>query len=158
VNEEESPVRILSPAELLKARMEEDDKIDEEARFRDQLLKVLDEKAALEKKIRHMEGHGEGFYDVAVVVYTRTKAQDYRDAAALAEAQIRNALRDAAQQDPKTRTLFFSLERNGRVLGPVKLAHIEELERSAGNHSIKIQVSGAPYRYFERPPEDEDEV
>lgn len=130
----------------------------EEARLRAELLRVQEEKGALRAEVAKLKGHGPGTYDVAVVVFARLEAEDYRDAENIAGKALLQLIRDHAERQPETGTMALYAKHGPRTFGPVKIAKVDGLTSGAYESGVTPQPNSKHYRFWDLTPEQLEEM
>jgi hypothetical protein len=139
--------------------MEETATVEETIRYQQgEIDRLIAEKQELIKKIGVLEGYGHGTYDVALVVYTRVEdAQNYGDAASIANAALWQLIRNHGDQMPETGTLALYAKHGSKTFGPVKIAKVAEINTSSYDTGIIRRPGTAAYRFWDRTPEEIEE-
>lgn len=121
---------------------------------------LIEERDALRAEIAQLKGQTPGTYDVALVVYTRVEdAQDYGDAASIAEMALWQLIRNHGEQMPETGTLaLYAKHGSGKRLGPVKVAKIAEINTGGYDTGIIRKPGTAAYRFWDMTPEQLEEM
>lgn len=123
------------------------------------LQTLIDERDALRAEIRKLKGET-GPYDVPIVVFTRVEeGGNYRDAAFIAEAALRQLIREHGEQMPETGTMAL-YAKHGQLgkLGPVKIAKIREINVGGYDTGLVHKAGFEPYRFWDLTPEQIEEM
>jgi hypothetical protein len=96
-------------------------------------------------------------HDVAVVVFARVRAVDYRDAANIAERAVAQGFRQAqvARGGEPGQIVFGDPYRNFCV--PARIAEIRELGIACGDSHLRVTPSGKAFRQLNEQREREED-